>query len=59
MLSCRVAPWQNGGPKTAIRTSSFIEPPQLSGSAFHGISEPLYFFVFTLFRTENRCARYL
>jgi len=30
-----------------------------SGLAIHGIAEPLYLFIFTQFRTENRCALFL
>ncbi|WP_162943826.1 MULTISPECIES: hypothetical protein [unclassified Rhizobium] len=30
-----------------------------NGSAFHGIAEPLYLFVFSQFRTENRYALFL
>jgi len=30
-----------------------------SGSAIHGIAKLLYLFIFTQFRTENRCALFL
>ncbi|TIL78746.1 MAG: hypothetical protein E5Y89_14460, partial [Mesorhizobium sp.] len=32
---------------------------RLSGSLFHGTSEPLYLFVLTQFRTENRFTLFL
>ena len=56
--------WCRGGSSDRVvvnRLAYRFEPPKRGqiGSTSHGIAEPIYFFVFTQFRTENRFALFL